>query len=91
MSDEIEIKDGFAESAAEVHITAARPGGWMAWYRFSSTEYFNQVYDTPSLKLDRDYYRCPYPLFPTREAAIDAARHAMHERGGEVRLVKVNL
>ena len=91
MSDTIEIKEGQATQAAEVIITEARPSGWLAWFRFAPSDYFMQVYDTPSLKLDRDYYRCPYPLFPTKEIAIDAARHAMRERSGEVRIVKVTL
>lgn len=91
MSDEIEVKEAAAEPAVEVLITEARPSGWMAWYRCGPSDYFNQVYDPPSLKLDRDYYRCPYPLFPTREDAIAAGRHAMRERGGELRVVQIRL
>lgn len=91
MSDEIEIKEGSVTQTAEVIIAEARPVGWMAWYRYSPTDYFSQVFDTPSIKIDRDYYRCPYPLFPTREDAIDAARYNLRERGGEVRVVRITL
>ncbi len=91
MNDEINISDSAATLAQEVIITEARPSGWMAWYRFSQSDYFNQVYDHAAASSARDYYRCPYPLFPTREDAIESARHCLRERGGEVRVVKVTL
>ncbi len=90
MKDEIVVSQGVVSKAVEVHITEARPSGWMAWYRFSPSEYFMVAYgnfDHPA----RDAFRCPYPLFPTREDAIDAARQGMLERGGEVRVVQVTL
>ncbi len=90
MKDEIVVSEGISSKAAEVIITEARPQGWLAWYRFSQSEYFNQAcgnFDNSQ----RNCFRCPYPLFPTREDAIDAARQNMRERGGEIRVVQVTL
>lgn len=91
MSDEIEIKEASATNAAEIIINQARPGGWMAWYRFGQTDFFNQVYEKPNNNMDRDYYRCPYPLFTSRDDAIDAAKYQLRGRGGEIRVVQVTL
>lgn len=90
MSDEIVVSEGISSKAAEVIITEARPQGWMAWYRFAPSEYFNQAYGNFD-NSQRNYFRCPYPLFPTREDAIDAARAYLRERSGEIRVVQVTL
>lgn len=90
MSDEIVFSDGVATKAAEVYITEARPSGWLAWYRFGPSDYFLAAYGNFDNHI-RDSYRCPYPLFPTREDAIQAAREGLRERGGEVRVVQVTL
>lgn len=91
MSDEIEIKEGTAQAVCEVVITEARPSGWLAWYRYGANDTFMQAYDKPSGNSERDHHRCPYPLFPSREDAIDAAKYYLRGRGGEVRVVKVTL
>jgi len=90
MSDEIEIKDTTASPASEVLIQEARPTGWFGWYRYSNSDYFNQVFDTHGNE-HRDYHRCPYPLFQTREDVVEAARKCLQGRGGELRIVKVVL
>ena len=90
MSDEIVVSQGVTSKAAEVLITEARPSGWMAWYRYSTSEYFMVAYGNFDNN-QRDSYRCPYPLFPTREDAIEAARFSLRDRGGEVRVVQITL
>lgn len=87
----IEVTEGTATDAAEVVITAARPSGWMAWYRWSPDMYWNQVYPKPEHYTQRDYYRCPMPLLETREQAIEAAQYNLNGRSGELRLVKITL
>ena len=91
MSDEIEIKEAVAQKSVEMIIPEARPSGWMAWYRFGQNDSFSQVFEKPGVHMDRDYHRCPYPLFATRDDAVDAARYIMRGHGGEVRVVQVTL
>lgn len=88
--DSIEIKEGTSSAPAEVVIREATPTGYMAWYRPSNTSYFNNVISFKPNET-KDYHRCPYPLFETREDAIEAAKYALHGTGGEVRIVKVTL
>ena len=89
--DEIVVSESIAASSVEVHITEARPAGFMAWYRYADHEYFNHVCYLPDQSLSRDYYRCPYPMFPSKQDAIEAAKFALHGRSGEIRIVQVTL
>ena len=88
--DSIEIKEVIASTPAEIIIREATPTGYMAWYRPNNTSYFNHVFGFKANEI-RDYHRCPYPLFETKEDAIEAAKYALHGSGGEVRIVKVTL
>jgi hypothetical protein len=86
----IEVKEGIAQKATEVLINEPKPSGWMAWYRTHPHSYFSQVY-TDFDFTKRDFYKCPAPLFVSKEEAIAAARKTMGNQGGEIRLVKVEL
>ena len=88
--NEIEIKEGIASKAAEVIVNQPKPSGWMAWYRLSPQTYFSQVYGNFDYS-KRDFFKCPSPLFESREEAIAEARKTMKNEGGEIRLVKVDL
>ena len=88
--DEIEIKEGIASKAAEVIVNQPKPSGWMAWYKLSPQAYFSQVYGNFDYS-KRDFFKCPPPLFESREEAIAEARKTMKNEGGEIRLVKVEL
>ena len=48
------------------------------------------VYDNRTNSI-RDGHRCPYPLFETREAVIEAGKAALYGHGGELRVIKVTL
>lgn len=95
MTDAIEVKDSTASDAAEIIITPARASGWMAWYSSANPDhtggyYWMQGYGAPDLNGKRDPYRCPYPLFETRQDAIDACAKSM-PNGGQIRMVKITL
>lgn len=90
MHDTIEIKEGFASAPVEVAIQEATPQGWMGFYRQNSGFSFSAIYDNRT-NYSRDGHRCPYPLFESREAVIEAGKAAMYGRGGELRVVKVTL
>lgn len=95
MTDAIEIKDATASDAAEIVITMAKPTGWMAWYSGASPDYTGgQYWMQATLFVDlqnkRDPYRCPYPLFETRQEAIDACAKSL-PNGGQIRVVKITL
>ena len=87
---EFEITEGTASKVVEVVVNQAKPGGWMAWYRMSTASYFSQVYGDFDFTR-RDFYKCPSPLFVSREEAVDAARKNMGNSGGEIRLVRIEL
>lgn len=84
----IAVTDGSTADHAVVAIPEPQPSGWLAWSRFSAGEPWTFAYG--DISLQRDPYRCPSPLFETREAAIAAARKYM-SRGGEIRVVRVAL
>ena len=86
----IEVKEGVAQKATEIIVNQPKPNGWMAWYRMSPQAYFSQVY-TNFDYAKRDFFKCPAPLFESKEEAIAEARKAMRNEGGEIRLVKVEL
>lgn len=90
MTADIEVTEGQATAAAQVIVTQPRPTGWMAFYRYDKTNYFSHASD-PNLGTARNYFRCPYPLFETKDAAIEAAKYWLRDQGGEVRLVEVRL
>ena len=95
MTEAIEVKEASACEAAEIVITMARPSGWMAWYSSAQPDYTGGVmwmqatlfYDASN---KRDPYRCPYPLFETRQEAIDACAKSL-PNGGQIRVVKITL
>lgn len=94
MSNTIEIIDSPAAVASEVIVIAAKAQGWMAWYATGSIEspYWMQMFpmDNPAGSRSRDHYRCPYPLFRTREDALEACEKAL-PNGGKCRVVKIEL
>lgn len=95
MTDTIEIKDATASDAAEIVITMARPSGWMAWYSGSTPDYSGaQYWVQATIPYDashkRDPHRCPYPLFETRQEAIDACAKSL-PNGGQIRVVRITL
>ena len=88
--DIIEIKEGTSQTSVEVIVNQPKPSGWMAWYRILPQAYFSQVYGNFDYS-KRDFFKCPPPLFESREEAIAEARKTMKNEGGEIRLVKVEL
>lgn len=90
MDDTIEIKEGTASAPVEVAVQEATPQGWMGFYRQNSSFTFSVIYDNRT-NHNRDSHRCPYPLFESREAVIEAGKAAFYGKGGELRIVKVTL
>ena len=89
MDDAIEVQDILASPVAEVIISESRPTGCMGWYRTHPSTTFSLVY--PTIDQNSDQYRCPYPLFPTREDVIEAAKRLSYGKGCELRIVRVML
>jgi len=52
--------------------------------------YWSQAYGALEQPGERDPYKCPYPLFPTREKALEACAKALPQ-GGTCKLVKIVL
>lgn len=89
MSD-IELTQATAKPAQTTIVQPPEPAGWMCWYRNSTTTYWSQVYDHRHNET-RDYYRCPYPLFETRELAVESGRRCLGSTGGELKTVYIQL
>lgn len=77
---------------AEVRIPIAKPSGWMAFYCPSSSmpPYWMQVIPEIVQGTVRDVYRCPYPLFTTKDEAVEQAMKSM-SNGGTVKVFKIEL
>ena len=95
MNETIEVKDASENAAEEIIIKTARPSGYMAWYSSATPDYTGgQYWMQATLFFDasnkRDPYRCPYPLFESRQEAIDACAKSM-PNGGQIRVVKITL
>ena len=91
MNDDIEVKESVAEATIEVHVREATPQGYIAFVRPNNTgTYFQWVTGFEPNEL-RDYYRCPYPLFESKEKAMEAVKKYLSGNGGEARIIKVTL
>jgi hypothetical protein len=90
MTNAIEVSE-YSAQAKEVILPMAQAEGYMAWT--TSTQpphYWQQAYMNPTEMGNNDPYRCPYPLFPTREIAIAACARAL-PNGGICKIVKITL
>ena len=91
MNNDIEVKESVSEAPVEVHVREATPQGYIAFVRPNSTgTYFQWVTGFEPNEL-RDYHRHPYPLFESKEKAMEAVKHYLRGNGGEARIVKVTL
>ena len=88
--NDIEVSQGPTTPAQTTIIQPPQAAGWMCWYRTASTTYWSQVYDHRTNET-RDYYRCPYPLFETRELALESGRRCLGSTGGELKTVYIQL
>ena len=82
------IEPTTATDLQEVSVTPAVAFGFMAFSRYQPGADWNLVHPDPSLT--RDWLRCPYPFFPTREDAAHAIQKAL-PGGGDGRVVFVQL
>jgi hypothetical protein len=89
MSD-IELTQGTTKPAQTTIIQPPEAAGWMCWYRSSQMTYWLQVYDHRTQET-RDNHRCPYPLFETRELALESGRRCLGSSGGELKTVYIHL
>lgn len=90
MTNAIEVIEDSAE-AKEVIFPPAKAEGYMAWTTSANPPYYwQQAYMNPTEMGQNDPYRCPYPLFPTRELAIAACARAL-PNGGTCKIVKITL
>lgn len=95
MTSEIEVTELPPSAATEIVIQPAKAQGWMGWYSSATGDmqggqYWMQIYPSADAPNARDPYRCPYPLFETREAAVNAGAKAL-SNGGQLRIVKITL
>ena len=89
MSD-IELTQATAKPAQTTLISPPEAAGWLCWYRTSTSTYWSNAYDH-RINERRDYHRCPYPLFETREAALESGRRCLGSSGGELKTVHIQL
>jgi len=82
------IEPATATDLQEVTVTPAVASGFMAFSRYQPGTGWNLVH--PDSTLTRDWLRCPYPFFPTREDAAHAIQKAL-PGGGDGRVVFVQL
>lgn len=90
MTNAIEISESVGE-VKEVILPAAKAEGYMAWTSSACPPYYwSQAYMDAKDIGTADPYRCPYPLFPTREKAIEACARSL-PNGGTCKIVKITL
>ena len=90
MTNSIEVLED-SVVAKEVIFPPAIAEGYMAWTTSSNPpHYWQQAYMNANEMGKNDPYRCPYPLFPTREMAIEACARAL-PNGGTCKIVKITL
>jgi hypothetical protein len=90
MSNSIEVIEDIA-IATEVILQPSKVEGYMAWTAGQFPPYYwSQAYAGVEQPGERDPYKCPYPLFPTREKALEACTKALPQ-GGTCKLVKIVL
>jgi hypothetical protein len=89
MSD-IEVSQGTTKPAQTTIVQPPEASGWLCWYRTSSTTYWSNAYDH-RIDQNRDYHRCPFPLFQTREDAIESGRRCLGSIGGELKTIHIQL
>ena len=89
MSD-IELTQATAKPAQTTIVQPPEASGWMGWYRTSPTTSWTQIYDHRTQET-RDYHRCPYPLFESREAVVESGRRCLGSSGGELKTVHIQL
>lgn len=90
MTNTIEIIEDLPD-VKEIILSQAKAEGYMAWA--TSTQpphYWVQAYMNSTDMGQNDPYRCPYPLFPTRELAIAACTRSL-PHGGTCKIVKIVL
>lgn len=82
------IEPATATDTQEVTVTPAVASGFMAFSRTMAGSGWNLVH--PDSSVQRDWLRCPYPFFPTREDAAHAIKKSL-PCGGDGRVVFVQL
>jgi hypothetical protein len=75
-------------AAEEVIVPEAQPSGWLLFYRYPNTRAWS--YGIPDYDGNRDTIRYPYPLFKTKDEAMNQARKSL-PHGGDVKLFKIDL
>lgn len=85
-----EIKNGGQPKAVELAVPRVKAGGWLAWHKPEGGCWM-QVY--PSHTRTIDFMRCPSPLHPSKEAAVEAAQSHMSgaPQGGVIKTFYIEL
>ena len=90
----ITVVDAPPVVATEMRIPPAKASGYMAWYSTNvdvdGQHYWMQATNAYDALQTRDPYRCPYPLFATREEAIASCAKSL-SNGGTVKIVGIDL
>lgn len=85
MSD-IKITEHSAKLDSTRIIEPAKISGYIVFCRVNGGTHWSNESGNPSML--RDYARFPFPLLPTKEAAIEAAKRYL-PNGGDVKIFKV--
>jgi hypothetical protein len=84
----IEVQELDPQPTTEILIPPPKPEGWLAFYRWDSSAQWSMVSAPVAATYDR--FRCPWPLFPTKQEAALAGQASLPQ-GGTLKIVKVIL
>ena len=88
MSD-IEVIENETPQPVELHVAKAKAGGYLCFYSCDS-DYWMQCTPMHPVGVWSDTRRFPYPLFESKDDAIDTAKKYM-PNGGKVKLWRLEL
>jgi hypothetical protein len=85
--DEIKVKT-ITPEIEEVIINKAQTIGWMLFIQYPNSSAWSMAY--PDHDNNRDTIRFPYPLFKSKDEAMENAKKRL-SYGGEAKFFKVDL
>lgn len=90
MTQDISISTVNHMQVEEAIVPQVKPSGWLLFIRYPNT--MNWMYGYPDFDAGwtRDTIRWPYPLFKSKDEAMDKARKQL-TNGGDVKLFKIDL
>lgn len=92
-SPTIEVVEATPKAAEHV-VPVAKAAGWLAFHSPNPNADGTHCWQQATIPYDpgyvRDMYRCPYPLFATKQDALDSCAKSL-SNGGSIRLFRIEL